>query len=516
MDKKKLTVILMLTVLVIIAVALFTLTACGGEEKEVHHITTVEELEEWTSVAVNSIKNIILVLDNDLDFGNRRLDGGIQCYEFRGNGHTISNVMLSGSFFSTAHIISDVTFEGLTLNSVISEDTAFVLGSAYAEEGELNIIEALFHTQTEKYGVEIDNVHVKNSTASITQGEKPGAFGGIVGMYDNHNYTENPTMTNCTVDNITCTIEAGANPEITGALWDNTPINVGGLIGVAAGVDISDCSVSDSTIDVTAMGIGNKIFLGGMIGVYENSFNKSEVSGCYASNNSLSASGMWSSGNVVNNDKSTSTVSVGGLICELHDNDNKNNTQFNACYSGENDIEIQCSGLYNVGGFGANLYSAEYSECYAVDNTVVAGGRHTGDTSVKNRNFGGFAATAGGTITSCYSYDNSISDAYQHPLVDNEERNFGGFIGRSIGTVLTYCAAGSNSMSQGANTSAFCSYSSQNVVESCYCDETGSNSLLKPITESQFLDFATFSDLLMLSDSRWMEGNGRPAILKLS
>lgn len=514
MDKKKLTVILMLTVLVIIAVAMFTLTACGGEEKEVHYITTIEELEEWTSgsVAFNRIKSTILVLENDLDFGNRRLDGGILCYEFRGNGHTISNVMLSGSFFSTAHIISDVTFEGLTL----SRGTAFVLGSANAEEGELNIIEALFHVQKEKYGVKIDNVHVKNSTATITQGEKPGGFGGIVGVYADHNYTEKPTMTNCTVDNITCTIEAGANPEITGALWDNTPINVGGLIGVAAGVDISDCSVSDSTIDVTAMGIGNKIFLGGMIGVYKNSFNKSEVSGCYASNNSLSASGMWSSGNVVNDERSTSTVSVGGFICELNDNDNKNNTQFNACYSDGNDIEIQCNGLYNVGGFGANLYSAEYSECYAVDNTVVAGGRHTGDTSAKNRNFGGFAATGGGTITSCYSYNNSMTDAYQHQLVENEERNFGGFIGRSIGAVLTYCAAGSNDMSWGANTSSFCSYSSKNVFESCYCDDVSSNTALEPITESQFLDFSTFSDLLMLSDSRWMEGNGRPAILKLN
>lgn len=517
MNKRKLTVILLLTVVVVFAIAIFVLAGCGDDYEE-HHITSIEELEELASVPLNDIEKMILILDNDLDFANKRLESSIKCYEFRGNGHTISNVMLDNSFFSYAHIISDVTFEGLTLNNVTdSANTAFVLSNASALEGEINIIEGLFHVSPEKYGAKISNVHVKNSTATITQGEEPGSFGGIVGVYAAHNYAENPVLTNCSVDNITCTVEAGANPEITGALWDLTPINVGGLVGVASSIDISNCSVTNSKISVTANGIGNDIYLGGMVARLYNTNNGNSVSWCYASDNELTASGRWSSGNIVNEDKSTSEVRVGGFICELNDNDVANHSKFVACYSDGNKIDITCSGLYTAGGFGARLSSAEYAECYSVNNNVVARGRNTSDTSRKNRNFGGFGGASSGTITSCYAYNNSITDTYKNQLLEDgdEERLFGGFLGQSNNTVISYCAAGLSDMTQADRTSAFCSSNSNSIIETCYCDSTSSDSQLNPITNSQFLDFTALSEMLMLTDSRWESSNNSPAVLNL-
>ena len=254
-----------------------------------------------------------------------------------------------------------------------------------------------------------------------------------------------------------------------------------------------------------------------MVARLYNTNNGISVSGCYASDNELTASGRWSSGNIVNEDKSTSEVRVGGFICELNDNGVAIHSMFIACYSGGNKIDITCSGLYTAGGFGARLSSAEYAECYSVNNSVVARGRNTSDTSRKNRTFGGFGGASSGTITSCYAYNNSITDTYKNQLLEDgdEERLFGGFLGQSNNTVISYCAAGLSDMTQADRTSAFCSYNSNSIIETCYCDSMSSDSQLNPITNSQFLDFTALSEMLMLTDSRWESSNNSPAVLNL-
>ena len=67
MNKRKLTVILLLTVVVVFAIAIFVLAGCGDDYEE-HHITSIEELEELASVPLNDIEKMIIILDNDWSF----------------------------------------------------------------------------------------------------------------------------------------------------------------------------------------------------------------------------------------------------------------------------------------------------------------------------------------------------------------------------------------------------------------------------------------------------------------
>ncbi|MBE6634011.1 MAG: hypothetical protein E7620_06690 [Ruminococcaceae bacterium] len=161
-------------------------------------------------------------LANDLDMSNIPMDSIDISYwdDFKGNGHTITNVLLKdgqdGLFINGAKAVTDLTVKNIVVNAPNAETVGAVSGNG-----------------------SMTNVHVENAT--VVGGKY---VGGICG--------KGSSFINCSIKNATVT---GNNKT------------VGGLVGYSVG-DPGAATVSGNTVEnVTVIGAYN---VGGLLGQSQN------------------------------------------------------------------------------------------------------------------------------------------------------------------------------------------------------------------------------------------------------
>ena len=181
----------------------FTLTGADGfniypdyiKEGVKYTVYTAKGLKEVNAMFVNKTagRDAILNLAADIDFTgytwtpvDSHADSAFEIAEINGNGHTISNLAISGQAMFTRFagagnvVVKDITFDNATVN------TTGINASIITVQSYQNVL--------------LDNVDVKNS--SITGAYKVAPLIGTV-------YNESPssvitaTLKNCDIDNVT-------------------------------------------------------------------------------------------------------------------------------------------------------------------------------------------------------------------------------------------------------------------------------------------------------------------------
>ena len=165
------------------------------DSKGAYYVSNAAGLEYMNKIFADQTagRDVVLNITEDIDFAGKiwttvdsHADSRFEIAEINGNGHTISNLTISGQamfrrFAGTGDVvIKDITFDNANVNSNGQINTSILTGHTYQ-----NVL--------------LDNVDVKNST--ITGGYKVAPL--IATVYNEGPSTITATLTNCDVENVT-------------------------------------------------------------------------------------------------------------------------------------------------------------------------------------------------------------------------------------------------------------------------------------------------------------------------
>ena len=240
----------------------------------------IKTTDDWKNINNSTSENYILM--QDLDFKNNPKDSNIYSTykgKLNGNNHTIRNA--TGREHILAKVeneMKNIKFENIELNTIYN--SAGIIGTAN----------------------KLENVYASNVTIirNNHNGEN-GYTGGLVAVAQN-------TMKNCSINNVTI-------------IDNSTCINyrIGGLVGVANSVKITNCFASNVSMKIKN---GTYQGVGGLIGSIEVA---TDVKNCYVhgkieidGNNVGGLIGNWQAGSIENSYSYVDIIgnvgNIGGLV----------------------------------------------------------------------------------------------------------------------------------------------------------------------------------------------------------
>ena len=400
---------------------------CGGEKEKTVKVSNLDEL-------LSAGGKVVLTDDIDCDF---MTINGLYCSSFDGQGHTIKNAVLNGSFFPTTHTspssssyknsqnIKNVTFDNITCRTSSNSNVSIVAGC--------------------EYGISMENVRVQNSTLEVGQGTSTLQAGIFVNCVTNRAAGERASFKNCTADNVK--VKLGYDSTSTDKV--RTDVYFGGLIGYGLDVAIDDCSVTNCDIEI-AMACTGAVYAGGLVGWFEElrSDSNSSINRSFVKDSKIGINATYYSQIMGIVTKSTD-VYLGGLAGYY-----STSGSIIQSYSSDNNFDTGCSGQTKMGGLVGEFKGASVTSCYSSNNYIRAG---YCDIGKRAHTVGGFIGVARNcAITSCFAAGNTVradgtkilhevtsgkADDLKHNLNDNTYSLIGGFIA-SVNTVsMTFCAA---------------------------------------------------------------------------
>ena len=307
---------------------------------EVDLYREINNVEDWKNINKLPAENYILM--NDLDFLNEansinitnRYTGKIE-----GNNHTIKNIILAKGFLFNDFngILENINIQNFQVSKNNDENYFGLINiaqKAVLDNVHINDVHIQDATNNSFYvGTLIakaeNSTIVKNCSANNIKIEKKGnasevQIGGLIGI------SSGVEVTNSYVGNINITVKEALSQ------------NIGGLIGQANNSKVNNCYVSVGEIN------GEKRGLGGLVGI-ANSTVDLEISNCYSNVkiNSLEDN----IGGIVGMTTGTGTINI------------RNNISFGDIYSNKNSTNISRI-------VGNNL---EYENNYAFNKQKVNG-----------------------------------------------------------------------------------------------------------------------------------------------
>lgn len=347
-------------------------TGCFFDGSDATKVSSFEELK--------SARGGNIILTDDIDCGYETMEP-FGCGEFDGQGHVIKNCIITFSadyvsfFRSGVGTIEKVTFENIT---VVASNA---LSAAIVSAGE-----------TEK----IDNVHVKNSKLSCTQGDNNYTYGSYAGGIYGGYYPTVDSSPTCKISN--CTV-SGLEIEQSGyesSYKSGKPMYVGGIAGGCN--NISNCSVVDSKITSTSTMLRNYPYVGGIVGYSEGSIENS-----YTKNNSFTAVANYYEKRVFSL-YLTSRSYLGGIAAYV-----KGNGNIKYCHGDNNVFNADCSGSIYVGGLIGYVDGTSVTQSYTKSTYISMDKYADGNKDAVYRRAGGLiGASFNNLITSCFAYNDNV------------------------------------------------------------------------------------------------------------
>lgn len=418
-------------VLTAIILSLGMINGCGlfGGNATYHEISSLEDL-----YAMESNKNYQLMCD--LDLGEREWFP-LSVHQFNGNGHTISNGIInstiSGSkyrsgFFEDADKVVDVKFSNMQYNFFFNNDESPVYFGTVAG-----------------YCNDIANVTVSNSSIMATVnttfyfGGVKINCGGLVGA--------GKTIIDSNVNYTNIIVNVG----------ESCTVYMGGLCG-EGNSNIENCSVTNNTLKcINNMGAATCGFICGWTSV-------TDITNCYTKNNTLEIT------------TNSSTVTRAGGIVGLGESDSG---IIEACLSENNNITINCTQGYNIGGI-AGRSNSKITNCLSDSNVLSA--KSTSSSSTKFAGIGGVCGSAYATISKCVAQfctikgtSSSGNQKFATGLVSDSEAS------------ITYCAVNQNHIS-GGNVDVFTTKNEN--IHYCYINQDN-------------VAYPNSNDVTILGESEW-------------
>ena len=200
----------------------------------------INTTDDWKDINKSPSENYILM--QDLDFRNNSEDSIIRTYytgKLDGNNHTIKNIINTKSQYIFVRIKNK-------LSNLNIENCEFA--GSYST-GFIDYIEG-----------DVENVHIKNIKLSATTNITSPNIGALAGVAIN-----GVSIKNCSVSNVEIKLNSYS-----------TNVRVGGLIGVANLVEMSNCYAQNVDINIS-----NSTYegVGGLVGASE---TKSTFKNCYS------------------------------------------------------------------------------------------------------------------------------------------------------------------------------------------------------------------------------------------
>ncbi|MBE6811889.1 MAG: hypothetical protein E7523_03295 [Ruminococcaceae bacterium] len=471
--------------------------------------------------------NINAILMADINLKNRTWepignDGKRYAGHFDGNGHTVSNVLISSvavdrGFFGqiTNATIENLSLDGLTVN-----------GNRSYSGGLVGVANGVTLKNCEVRNVLIDTAgyesasalvgYIRTNASEITNCRVVNAqirgskyVGGLVARIDIAT-----TISDCLAENImisaTNTYVGGmvgyangcniSDSIVKGIYITSTSNNAGGFIGESqGGITVTNCSVEPLAEDVPNS-ISAVNYVGGFIGRHYAGDAKFE--NCTVSDVTVTDSGSYVGGFIGENYKSATFVScatqnitmdsdkyAGGFIGYLSavatmakctTTDTVINATGTDPYVGgfagytnakmtANECEvhdIQITAIGTIGGFSGNLAAGSQIEKSFVVNAEL----YPAAASTAAANTGGFIGVCG------WSTANSITWSYvAKTIIDGEGQNIGGFIGKTDNAahIIKECYADAEIASTAAYVGSFAGYKSSGTFTDCFASTDG-------------------------------------------
>lgn len=487
-------------------VTLFAFAGCsflfGKDELIVTEVSTAQELQEG---AMN------ISLQNDIDLGGEFFDP-IRVHSFNGNGHTISNAIItttsvknSASFFSEVFDhVQDVTFKNITVSAENTSYAAIVLALPSSRYGygddKKNIKQVVF-----------DNIRIEGCNIILNQNDYEGItyVGGVLGSGTasksdagdyNHVYSDESFKTvisNCTVSETEISVQ-GYKPERDGTYTIGPDIYAGGISG--SGEDIKNCTSEYNTISVTSGQRYSEPYVGGITGALGEEAN---VFKCTVFGNTLKAHAGYYRHVSLINAYECGDIHLGGIF-----GSSEGDTSVSYCSVEENSFRAESVGGFYLGGIGGAI-SADVSQSRIVNNEFVGIGYLDGEDKSGDpwtRNIGGVSASSAEvTFSSIFTYGNRMTTTLSLDDVQTVDPTGScvGFAKTTPEAVFMYCATGANEMSSGT-TDEFATAALENVDQCYVTSETYGNARELPfINESDWFAEDQISMLLNLAGDNW-------------
>ena len=378
----------------------------GPEEIEVYNVEDLLQECDFDSVKI---------LQGDIDFQGRSLSEKIEG-AIDGNGHTISNLnVLTNSIFSGN------SFRNLRLSNIHLK-TEPTTGASFLT--------------SRNNGIEIDNVHVEDSTLEAVSIANNDLFVGALvgGSLNSGQYHVGATISNSSIRNVTirCTSPDSGSSR-TGNLY------VGGLIGSASSLTMTDCSVSDSSIQASSYFRYIEPIVGGIAGLATGEMTRS-----YVDRSTIISQDTFDQSTVFGVQTGITMVGgfAGGALGE---------TTVSQCFVRDSVIQGDSKGMDFTGGFIGCTASSRFSirdaftctESYVLDSRVESVGGVEGLGS-SPRYTGGFVGNiiSGGSFSSCFAFLGDLEDSGVYdegsPNADNKQY-VGGFLGGLDDGSVSFC-----------------------------------------------------------------------------
>lgn len=440
-------------------------------ELEWTEVSTFEELDEATG-------NVRLTADIDCDY---EMMASVGCARFDGQGFTIKNCVVDGSSFFYASKIVDVTLDNVTVQkgSVVSEQ--------YGKSEVAGIVSSA--------GGYIENVTVRNSKMTCTVDSEvklDGYFGVICGR------SYEATIKNCLVENVTVEVQGPTDADIY----------VGGIFGGSiddeyiGSVEISDCTVKTSVFTVTSLDRECNVYVGGIAGHVSGT-----IKNCVSKNNKITANANKMQGVLYG-----SQAYAGGVIGRIYGDETESGL-VECCGAQDNEITVSSSGKARAGGLCAVAYISTVSECYAANNTILAGDEVTDEIKLfmQMRTLGGLIGYAGeSTVRSSFAIGNTCTETSKK--TNAEYSMSGGLIGYSSDNAVSYCAALNNTLAAKANDD-FCPQTLGELFGCYVATETNGNvNECEVVDESFWQSEDTMKTKLNLLSPNWKFGGEYPQL----
>lgn len=328
-------------------------------------------------------------LTGDIDCNNETIKT-IECSSFDGQNYSIKNAVVdsisdnyTASLFRS-NKIKNVVLENITVSVKKATGIGIVSGGDSKR---------------------IENVHVKNSfiecSDQIIYGTGLGVtvkscfVGGIYGgFYKEPSYGRLETnfdceIKNCSVDHLTVELSGYVGSKVNSSL-----LYVGGIAG--GGNNISDCSVTNSTLTASATNIYNYPLVGGIV-----AYSEGTVTKCFTKDNVITANANYYSDNIFSM-YSTSRAHVGGIVAR-----SKGAGEVSYCFAENNTLNGNSSGDLCVGGLIGEAENISVSQCFTKGSEITLAHAASGNGNTVARRAGGLVGKlSGGSVQSCFAYNN--------------------------------------------------------------------------------------------------------------
>ncbi|MBQ8394221.1 MAG: hypothetical protein IJX49_01440, partial [Clostridia bacterium] len=294
------------------------------------------------------------------------------------------------------------------------------------------------------------------------------------------------SVSNCLVENVTVEVKGQTDAEI----------HVGGLVG-GESANISDCTVKNSVITVTSLDRDCNVYVGGIAGHVSGT-----VKNCVSKNNKINANANKMQGAL-----NGSQAYAGGVAGRIYGEE----SMMECCGAQDNEINVSSSGKVRGGGLCAVAYQATVTECYAANNTVIAGDEVTDEIKLfmAMRTLGGLIGyVADSTVQSSFAIGNTCTE--NSKKTEEEYSMSGGIIGESSNSAVSYCAALNNTLAAVTNDD-FCPQELGELFGCYITTETNGNvNGCEVVDESFWHSEDTIKTKLNLLSSNWKYGEEYP------